>query len=68
MPENFVNTGEDAYSLNDSLIKKVEFLTKEKANADIYIKDLQELVKLNKEAVRVINNEGPNNEALKKLT
>jgi hypothetical protein len=41
MKSNFVNNSEDVFSANEAQVKKIEFLTREKAKTDMYIKDLE---------------------------
>ena len=66
MKDSFIP--DDLQTANESLMKKIEYLTSEKSKSDMYIKDLEESLKINKEAVRFINVEGPNDPALNLLT
>lgn len=68
MKSNFINNSEDVFSANEAQVKKIEFLTREKAKTDMYIKDLEESLRFNKEAVRAMNNEGPNDKTIKSLS
>ena len=68
MKNTFISNSEDVFSANEAQVKKIEFLTREKSKTDMYIKDLEESLRFNKEAVRAMNNEGPNDKTIKALS
>ena len=67
MKSNFISNSEDVFSANEAQVKKIEFLTREKTKTDMYIKDIEESLAYNKEAVRLVNQEGPNNKTIEIL-
>ena len=52
---------------NESQGKKIEFLTQEKDNAELYIQELEEILKINKQSLSILNQEGTNNPLINKL-